>query len=134
MTELPYVAVRHALRVLLRQSSAEDFMLKLFINTLTPVRSNTAASFTEPTGLDYAPMFLPSTGWTIQGERATYPEQTFKFRQASDPRRIRGYFIVTQHSNILYWAERFADGPYLVERAHDMIIVQPQMIYARMEA
>lgn len=131
MTELPYVAVRHTLRVLLRQVPAEDFMLKLYIDKHVPVRSNTAASFTEPPRDDYTPMLLVSADWSIQGARAVAQEQAFTFAKRATPCTVHGYFIVTQHSNILYWAERFTDGPYLLEHAHDTIFVQPTMLYAK---
>ncbi len=50
MIVIPTEGELQALKLILGAETAEDLLLKLFVNDLTPDKSVTSSSFTEPTG------------------------------------------------------------------------------------
>lgn len=103
--------------------------LKLFSNNITPGETDTAGTFTEPTGTyGYSAKTLSNASWTItQGTPtlAAYAQQEWTFTGAQG--NVYGYFIVGTTSGNLLWAERFSDGPYNVTANGDKIRVTPRI-------
>jgi hypothetical protein len=89
-------------------AGGNNLTLKLFTNDVTPLDTDTAATYTEASGGGYAAKTLTNGSWTIAGDpkTASYAEQTFTFTGAlSGGATVYGYYVVDA-DNKLKWAER----------------------------
>lgn len=115
-----------SIKALVNHTAGKNLVLKLFVNSITPNRKHTAASFREAKGGGYAPIPLEGKRWEFGDVEATYPEQVWTF--AGELGDIHGFFIVQDGSDACVLAERFADGPYSVKRQGDRIKVTPRIL------
>ena len=106
------------------------------------------AYFIPATGAGYAYIVLAPTSWTITTSNpgtgdsniASYaPQQTFTFTGADS---IAGYYVQAVKArtsattaavagisdSILMWAEKFADGPYIIPGGGGTIKITPRII------
>lgn len=111
---IPDVGEVKFLEAALGKTAAENLLLKLFVNDITPAEGDTAATYTVAAGGGYADKTLTTTSWGSAGTAAgvtsiAYAEQTFTFTGAltTNP-TIYGYILVGATSGILYAAERAA--------------------------
>jgi hypothetical protein len=102
--------------------------------------------FIEATGAGYGKIYLQPTGWTIYTNNpgtgdssiAQFAQQTFTFTGADS---IAGYMLQTVKcrtiavptpagvaDSILMWAEKFADGPYIIPAGGGTIKITPRII------
>jgi len=97
---------------------ADNPVLHLYSNNLTPSDSTTKAMLTEVTSSGYDAITLLSVQWTTtQGggvTTAVYSEQTFAF--ATDAVAY-GYYV-TNESDELLWLERFSGAPFEIPKLH----------------
>lgn len=110
----------------LGKSSQETLVLRLFSSNTTPADTDTTATYTEVSGNGYAAKSLTGSSWTVTPgapSSATYPTQTFTFTGAAG--NVYGYFVTSQSSAKVLWAERFSDGPYNVTASGQTINVTP---------
>ena len=100
------------LKVILNVLPAEDLVVRLYTNDVTPGDADTAASYVEASGGGYAPKTLTPADWTFsttgdgkgQGEQ---PVQEWVFTGPLDGNAsIYGYFVTHATSGTLLWAER----------------------------
>lgn len=120
-----------ALSILVGKTATENLRLRLFTNNFTPSDTNTSANFTEATGNGYANLLLTAASWVVtEGapSHADYPEVTFLFTGALG--NVYGYYITGETSGKVRFAERFADGPYVIEGSGDQIRVTPILTLA----
>lgn len=72
----------------------QTYEMGLFTNT-TISETTTAASLTEPIGGGYARKALLAGNWTVAGNVASYPTQSFTAGVGGYTGSIYGYFIVS---------------------------------------
>ncbi len=92
--------------------NADNPVLHLYANDVTPSDSTLLADLTEVSGsTGYTPITLLSNQWTtVQSSgitTAVYSEQTFSFTTGVT---TYGYYVTNQ-SNALLWLERFNGAP-----------------------
>jgi hypothetical protein len=116
------------LKAIVNHTAAENLVLRLFTNNVTPGETDTAATYTEASGNGYAAITLTGSSWTITegapGD-ASYAQQTFTFTGALG--NVYGYFLTRATSGRIAWAEKFTDGPYNVVNNGDQIKITPKI-------
>jgi len=104
-------------------STTEILLLKLFTNNPTLSINDTASTYTEVVsgtgGYNYKT--LAGSSWTVSGNIAAYPVQTWTFTSAVG--NIYGYYVVRQTTGDLVFSEKFSGGPYNVQTNGDNISV-----------
>lgn len=92
--------------------NADNPVLHLYANNVTPSDSTVKADLTEVNSAGYAPITLLSSNWTTTQSggitTAVYSEQTFTFTTDAT---AYGYYV-TDQSNRLLWLERFSGAPF----------------------
>lgn len=100
------------LQYIVGMTMADNPVLHLYSNNLTPSDSTTKAQLTEVTSPGYDAITLLSAQWTTTQAggvtTAVYSEQTFAF--ATDAVAY-GYYV-TNESDELLWLERFSGAPF----------------------
>lgn len=92
-------------KLVLGKATAENLILRLYKNVITPADSDTAGLYTAVTAAGYADITLAMASWgdpATDGNgiaMATYAEQTFTLTAASD---CYGYVLVGATSGKLY--------------------------------
>ena len=113
-----------ALKLILGAEVAEDLLLKLFVNDVTPTKATTSTDFVEPVGFGYDPFTLTKgSAWNFQTGDPSKAESTYLtwiFTGALG--NVYGYWIQGADSGLVYWAERFA-APVAVTTDGDEITV-----------
>lgn len=114
----------------LNKSTPENVVLRLFQNNITPAETDTAATYTEATFTGYAALTLTGASWTVNEgapTEAVYAQQTFTGTGAAMNQNQYGYYLTRVTSGRIAWAERFSDGPYLINNNGDNIKVTPRI-------
>jgi hypothetical protein len=107
--------------------NADNPVLHLYSNDVTPSDSTIKADLTEVAGGGYAAITLLSANWTtVQSSGVTtavYSEQTFTFTTEVT---AYGYYI-TNESNELMWLERFNGAPLEVPSGGGTISINARL-------
>ena len=117
-----------ALQYFVNKLAPQNLVLKLFKSNTTPAETDTAATYTEATFTGYAALTLAGASWVIvEGapSAASYAIQTFTASAGAQNQNIYGYFLVRSASGRIAYAERFIDGPYLINNSGDSASVTP---------
>ena len=117
-----------ALAAIVGKAAAENLVLRLYTNDITPAETDTAASYTEATFTGYAAITLTAANWTVtEGapSDASYAQQTFTSSADQTPQSVYGYYFTRVTSGRIAWAERFPSGPYVIANNGDNIKVTP---------
>jgi hypothetical protein len=100
------------LQYILGMTLADNPVLHLYSNNLTPSDSTTIAQLTEVTSAGYDAITLLSAQWTTTQSggvtTGVYSEQTFAF--ATDATSY-GYYVTNETGDLL-WLERFSGAPF----------------------
>jgi len=118
-----------ALAAIVGKAAAENLVLHLYTNDVTPGETDTTASYTEATFTGYAAITLTAANWVVtEGapSDATYPQQTFTSSADQAPQSVYGYYLTRVTSGRLAWAERFPSGPYVIANNGDNVKVTPK--------
>lgn len=110
-----------ALRYLVNKDAPRDLVLELYTSDTTPAKDHVIGTYTLATGFGYANITLAGANWTVSEDSVAYPQQTFTFSGALG--NVYGYLL--KAGGELVCAERFSDGPYLIQNNGDMIKVTP---------
>ena len=103
--------------------------LLLFTNS-EPGETITAATLTEPTGTGYARIALTDGTWTVIGDTASYPLQTFTTGAGGWTGTVQGYAIVSTGSTPrIVTIEVDPSGPYTFNE-NDTYDVTPNITIA----
>lgn len=102
-------------------TTPESLVLRLYSNDKTPSSTDVTADYTEFSGGGYSSITLTPANWTISGGSAIYPQQSWTFNAAATD--VYGYYLVTETSNELIFAERFSGGPYSISASGDIVRV-----------
>lgn len=126
---LPNNGEGDALAAIVAKSAAENLVLRLNQNNITPAETDTAATYTEATFTGYASITLTAPSWTIvEGapSEASYPQQTFTSSADQTSQNIYGYYFTRVTSGRIAWSERFPAGPYAIAANGASIKVTPK--------
>lgn len=119
-----------ALEFFVNKTAPENLVLKLFKSNTTPAETHTTANYTEADFTGYSALTLTGSSWgsAAAGDPSfiAYSQQTFELL-AVETQSIYGYYLVGASSGVLYGAERFTDGPYVVTTTHDKVRVTPRI-------
>ena len=103
--------------------------LLLFTDT-SPGETITAATLTEPTGTGYSRITLNDGTWTVTGDTASYPLQTFTTGAGGWSGTVQGYAIVSTGSTPrIVTIEVDHSGPYTFNE-NDTYDVTPNVTIA----
>ena len=120
----PDVGENLALEMIVNKTAAQNPVLKLYTNNITPGESDTAGTYTEASGNGYASVTLTGSSWgAASAGSIAYAQQTFTF--TGNLGNVYGYFIVQVTSGTLLYSERFSDGPYNIVNNGDQIKITP---------
>jgi hypothetical protein len=126
---LPNNGEGDALAAIVGKAAAENLVLRLYTNDITPSETDTTATYTEATFTGYAAITLTASSWTVtEGApgNAAYPQQTFTSSADQAPQSVYGYYFTRVTSGRLAWAERFPSGPYVIANNGDNVKVTPK--------
>ena len=102
------------LQYIVGMTLADNPVLHLYSNNLTPSDSTTIAQLTEVSSSGYAAITLLSAQWTTTQAggvtTAVYSEQTFAFTTVAES---YGYYVTDESNNPL-WLERFVGAPFQI--------------------
>jgi len=127
---VPNRGEQSVLELVTNKRAVENLTLKLYVNNVTPAEGDTAASYTEMSTQGYVAKALTGASWTVTGgapSDATAALQTWTFDGTGGLTQVYGYFLVGTTSALLYWAERFSDGPYPIANNGDKINLTPKI-------
>lgn len=119
-------------RELLKGLIINPLILRLFTNSVLPLKSSDSSFFDEVQGSGYLPKVLTTLGWTFfeEGNKigVKYSEQIFLFSDSMD-KGIYGYYVTKkiESKDIVMWAERFNEPPYNVLNNGDKIGIIPSI-------
>jgi hypothetical protein len=125
---VPNAAEDVMLQNILNKTAPQNQTLKLFKNNITPAETDTESTYTEADFTGYISISLTGASWTITPgtpSSAAAAEQTFT-STAVQSQNVFGYYVVQTTSGKILWAERFTNGPYLVQNNGDLVKVTPQ--------
>jgi len=127
---VPNRGEQSVLELLTNKRAVENLTLKLYVNNVTPAEGDTASTYTEMSTQGYAAINLVAGSWTVTAgapSDATYTQQTWTFDGTGGLTQVYGYFLVGTTSTLLYWAEKFSDGPYPISNNGDKILLTPKI-------
>lgn len=125
---VPDVGENRILETIVNKTAAENPVLKLFKNNITPSDTDTHLTYTEATFPGYASITLTGASWNAaaSGLIVFGAQQTFTCSgTATDD--IYGYYVVQATSGILLWAERDGAAPAAIRNSGDKIQITPQL-------
>lgn len=121
-----------AVAAVVGKTAAENLVLRLYQNNVTPAETDAAAAYTVATFTGYADITLTPASWTVtEGAptEAAYPQQTWTSSAAQTLQNIYGYYLTRVTSGRIAWAERFPSGPYGIANNGDNVKVTPKYTY-----
>lgn len=124
----PQVGEVLALTCLVNKATPQNLVLKLFKSNTTPAATDIAGTYTEADFTGYSAATLTGSSWTSTAANPShvdYAQQTFTSSAGSQSQNVYGYFMVQASSGTLMLAERFSNGPYLIQNNADAIQITP---------
>jgi len=123
---MPVVIPHAAQQAMLLTIVGQPLALRLYTNNREPTTQDTATQYAEATFGGYTPAVLTSASWAVisgvpRGVQST--EQVFTCASAQARQSCFGYFVTHHTGGQLLWAERFADGPYVIENHGAEILI-----------
>lgn len=110
---VPNAGKKKLLELAVKETSPENFSLRLFKNDYTPVAGSVAGDFTVADFTGYANATLTRASWgsatTADPSVIAYAAQTFTMSGGS-AQTIYGYYVVGATSGTILWAERFSSA------------------------
>ncbi len=123
---VPDVGENVILEALVNKTAAQNLVLKLYSNNITPADSDTAGTYTECTFAGYSAITLTGSSWgAASGGTIAFAQQTFTRSSTGASENVYGYFIVQASSGILVWSERDPAGPFAITNAGETVKVTP---------
>jgi hypothetical protein len=122
---VPDVGENLILEMIVNKTAAQNFVLKLYQNNITPAESDTAATYTESTFTGYSAATLTGASWgSASGGSIAYATQTFTCSGAGSE-DCYGYFVVQASSGTLVYSERGSGVPFVITTIGDNVQVTP---------
>ena len=122
---VPDVGENLALEMIVNKTAAQNLVLKLYSNNITPSDTDTAATYTESAFTGYASITLTGASWgAASGGSIAYAQQTFTCSGAGSE-NCYGYFVVQLSSGTLLYSERGTGVPFVITTVGDNVKVTP---------
>src|SRR3990167_11508210 len=124
------IGEREMLDMILKDTTPEAQIVRLYSNDYDAVEGSVAGDFTEVVGGGYAAKTLTRGSWNAASTdgggvtSATYAAQTWSWTGAAT---VVGYFVVGATSGSLLWAERLYAGAGQVFGNGDSLTVTPKL-------
>jgi hypothetical protein len=123
---VPHTGENAILEMLVNKTAAQNLVLELFQNNITPADTDTKATYTASTFTGYAAISLVAATWgTASAGIITYGAQQTFTATATAAQSVYGYFIYQTTSNILLWSERDASAPFAIANSGDAVKLTP---------
>jgi hypothetical protein len=130
---VPTASENQMLETLLGLDSAEDLVICLYVNNITPSDTDTLATYTEMSTLGYANKTLLKSSWTVaqaaSKAEGSYAQQSWTFTSGTAV-TVYGYFVKRATTGDLWYAERFTT-PHTVQNTGDTIRVTPKLTLSK---
>jgi len=123
---VPDVGENLILEMIVNKTAAQNFVLRLYKNNITPSDSDTAGTYTEATFPGYSAITLTGASWSSAsgGSIAYGSQQTFTCSGSSTD-DIYGYYVTQVTSGTLVYSERDGAAPFAVRNSGDNIKITP---------
>ena len=123
----PDVGENIALEALVNKTAAQNLVLRLYSNNITPADTDIAGTYTEATFAGYAALTLVGATWgaAAAGSITYGSQQTFTRNVTGVPENIYGYYVTQAVSGILVYSERDGAAPFAVTNNGDAIKLTP---------
>jgi hypothetical protein len=123
---VPDVGENAILEMIVNKTAAQNPVLRLFQNNITPSDTDTAGAYTESTFPGYSAITLTGASWNsaASGSIAFGSQQTFTC-SGSASQSVYGYYITQTSSGILLWSERDASAPFAIANSGDAVKLTP---------
>ena len=110
-------------------STDENYILKLYNNSYSPVEASTGSSFTEANFTNYAARTLTRALWNAAAVSTTKAESSYGTAPVSwtcgaTPNTVYGYYVVGSSTGKVLWAEKFATSRVLANQ--DVLNITPK--------
>jgi hypothetical protein len=95
----------------------QTLRFRLFTNNVVPAKGDVEGTYVEATFTGYAFKPVVFGDWTYSGGNPTVaaaPLQRWASTVAQANQSVYGYYVTQASDGKLVWAERFADGPYVI--------------------
>ena len=114
------------LEMIVNKTAAQNLVIKLYKNNITPSDTDTAATYTEATFPGYSAITLTGASWNAAASGTiTYSaQQTFSCTGTSTD-DIYGYYVVQATSGTLVYSERDTNAPLAIRVSGDNIKITP---------
>jgi len=114
------------LEMITNKTAAQNLVLKLYKNNITPSDTDTAGTYTEATFPGYSAITLTGASWgTASSGTISYgAQQTFTCTGTSTD-DIYGYYVVQTTSGTILYSERDASAPIAIRVNGDAIKITP---------
>jgi hypothetical protein len=116
-----------ALEALVNKTAAQNLVLRLYSNNITPSDTDVTGTYTEATFPGYAAITLTGATWSAAagGSIAYSAQQTFTRSSTGAPENIYGYYCTQFTSTLLMYSERDGAAPFIVTNLNDAIKITP---------
>ncbi len=114
-----------ALEMIVNKTAAQNLVLKLYSNNITPSDTDTAGTYTECTFTGYSAITLTGASWgSASAGSIAYAQQTFTCSGAGSE-NVYGYYVVQASSGTLLYSERGTGVPFTITTVGDNVKVTP---------
>ncbi len=122
----PDVGENLVLAMITNKTAAENLVLRLYKNNITPSDTDVAGTYTEATFPGYSAITLTGASWNAPsgGSIAYGAQQTFTCSGTSTD-DIYGYYVTQATSGTLLYSERDGAAPFAVRNSGDNIKLTP---------
>lgn len=117
----------YLLRIIMGQVGFGDMVVRLYSFPRVPQRSDTMASFVEPTDPTYAPVVVTPSEWEIDDSGdfpVAYVSPALEFT-FTNPVSLYGYYVSDPTSTVLLWSQTFDQYPSNVPVGGGVFSVSP---------
>lgn len=119
---VPDVGENAILQMITNKTAAQNLVLHLYINNITPAETDTTATYTEAGFTGYSAATLTGATWnTASGGSISYGAQSAFTASGVSTDDVYGYYVTQTTSTILIWAERAASAPFAVRVSGDAV-------------
>lgn len=123
---VPDVGENAILEMIVNKTAAQNLVLELFQNNITPADTDTKVTYTAASFTGYAAVTLTGASWNAAsgGSIAYSAQQSFTCSGVSS-NSIYGYYVYQSVSNILLWSERDGSAPFTIANSGDKVQLTP---------
>ena len=123
---VPDVGENLSLEMIVNKTAAQNLVLRLYKNNITPSDTDAAATYTEAVFGGYAAITLTGASWgAAAAGTITYGSQQTFTCNATATDDIYGYYVTQTTSGVLLYSERDASAPFAIRNSGDAVKITP---------